>query len=179
MLAASQIATRLCAACGMCCNGVLFYSIALQDSDSPRALEKVGLRVKRRRGGLHVLQPCPAHQKSQCGIYNDRPARCRDFHCRQLLAVFAGTTGEADAMEKINKAGELVARVRELFRRLGDDREHRDFSTRFGAIFTPPLTPGPDAENLREELRMAMDALNAFLDEHFRPGPPTGQDPQT
>ncbi|MCX6967540.1 MAG: hypothetical protein NTZ46_07120 [Verrucomicrobia bacterium] len=32
----SSAASRLCAACGICCNGVMFYKVRLQSNDVPR-----------------------------------------------------------------------------------------------------------------------------------------------
>ena len=71
-------------------------------------------------------------------------------------------------MEKITEARSRVDRVRELFHKLGDTREHRAFSTRFAAIFTPPLDPTPGTDGLREELRLAMQELDYVLNRDFR-----------
>jgi Fe-S-cluster containining protein len=173
MIDSSDAATRLCAACGMCCNGVLFYSMRLQREDSARKLAILGLRAKSRQGGLQIPQPCPAHQDNCCTIYADRPARCRQFDCRQLLAVADGSSTEAAALEKITEAKSRVDRVRALFHQLGDTREHRAFSTRFAAIFTPPLDPAPGTDALRNDLRLAMQELDYVLNRDFRTEPPT------
>ena len=166
----SESATRLCAACGMCCNGVLFHGMAVQPEDSLRALSAKGLKARRRDGELQFQQPCPAHNNNCCGIYEDRPQRCRVFACRQLGAVSNGTISEDDAMEKIQEARRRSDRVRELLAMLGDDRKTRPLATRCVGIFTPPLDPSPYAEALREELRGAMTALEEVLAKDFRTG---------
>ena len=167
----SESATRLCAACGMCCNGVLFHGMAVQPEDSLRALSAKGLKARRRDGELQFQQPCPAHNNNCCGIYEDRPQRCRVFACRQLEAVSNGTISEDDAMEKIQEARRRSDRVRELLAMLGDDRKTRPLATRCAGIFTPPMDPSPPAEALREELRDAMTALEEVLAKDFRTGP--------
>lgn len=178
-----EASARLCAACGMCCNGVMFHSVRLQPGDSARKLAALGLKLK--SGKSHFPQPCPAHQESCCAIYAHRPARCRIFSCRQLDGVASGTITEAAARGKILEAASWVARVRELFHRAGDVREHKAFATRYAAIFTPPLDPSPPADCLRGELASAMDALEQLLAKDFRtaaaaaPGSePDGRDPR-
>ena len=37
---------RLCLACGLCCNGVLFRDVELQDGDDLEALQKLGLTIR-------------------------------------------------------------------------------------------------------------------------------------
>ncbi|MEI6278278.1 MAG: YkgJ family cysteine cluster protein [Verrucomicrobiae bacterium] len=163
--ARDEAAMRLCAACGMCCSGVMFHSVRLQPGDSARELAALGLKVKR---GTHIPQPCPAHRGSCCGIYGRRPARCRLFVCRQIRAVAAGSVSEAAALEKIREAMRRVERVRDLFRLAGDAREHKAFATRHEAIFTGPLDPSPPAARLRADLASAMAGLERILTENFR-----------
>ena len=167
----SESAARLCSACGMCCNGVLFHGIAVQPADSLPSMAAKGLKAKRRDGELQFLQPCPAHDGNCCRIYANRPQRCRAFACRQLEGVFNGQILESAAMEKIQEARMRSDRVRELLEMLGDDRKNRPLATRCAGIFTPPLDPSPHAEALREELRGAMTALEAMLANHFRTAP--------
>lgn len=162
-------AERLCAACGMCCNGVLFHGMAVQPEDQLRALLAKGIKTRRRDGELQFLQPCPAHVGNCCRIYKDRPQRCRAFDCRQLLAVSAGEITEAHAMIKIKEARKGSDRVRELLALLGDERAHRPLATRCAGVFTPPLDPSPEAEALREKLQEAMSDLQKMLAKDFRP----------
>ena len=104
----SSASARLCAACGMCCDGVLFHSVELQPGDSPRQLAALGLKLRSKKGVAFFLQPCSAHREvgstCSCAIYDQRPARCRLFNCRQLLGVASGETTETDALGKIRTA---------------------------------------------------------------------------
>jgi len=165
-----ESAARLCAACGMCCNGVLFHGMVVQPGDSLRALAAKGLRAKRRDGELQFLQPCPAHADNCCRIYAERPKRCRVFTCRQLEGVLKGEIPEDAAMEKIHEARRRSDQVRELLKMLGDERTNRPLATRCAGVFTPPLDPSPQAEAWRAELRSAMESLEETLATDFRPG---------
>lgn len=150
----------------MCCNGVLFFSVRLQPADSARRLEKLGLKIKRRSDGLHMLQPCPGHTGSSCRVYEHRPERCRLFVCRQILRVEAGEIPEGEAYENIATALSLTARVKALLQRVGDTREHKALATRYETALTPPLDPGTSPE--RETLTSAMAELEDFLAREFR-----------
>jgi hypothetical protein len=155
-------AARLCAACGMCCDGVLFHSVALQPGDSARALSALGLKIKR-RGGAHFLQPCSAHQNSCCTIYDQRPTRCRLFNCRQLLRVGTGEISEAMALDKIREAREQIHRVNALMHRTGETNPNRGLAQRCANALTAPVrTP------LHNELETAMSELEELLQNNFR-----------
>lgn len=161
----SDAATRLCAQCGMCCNGVLFFSARLQAEDEPRKLEKLGLKIKRRADGPHLLQPCVAHTGTRCRVYEHRPARCRLFVCGQLRAVEAGTITETEAAEKIAEAQSRLGRVRRLLLEAGETRAHKALVTRYESVFIEPCE-APAA--LRDELKVAMSDLESLLQADFR-----------
>jgi hypothetical protein len=74
-------AERLCTACGMCCNGVLFEIVRLQPQDSIKELEKLGMQVNRRKTEPYFKQPCRMLDGCSCTIYEQRPTRCRRFEC--------------------------------------------------------------------------------------------------
>ncbi len=162
----SETASRLCAACGMCCNGVLFFSVRLQSGDSARQLDALGLKIKRRADGPHLLQPCAGHTGSGCSVYDDRPARCRLFVCRQLLRWEAGEITEGEVLAKIAEARERNDRVRLLLEAAGDTRDHKALAARYETVFTPPL----DAETsaVRDALTEAMQQLEELLTRDFR-----------
>lgn len=165
----------LCSKCGMCCNGVMFDGMRVQEGDSERGLVALGLKLKRRGGKPYFLQPCAAHRGGSCAIYEDRPVRCRVFECRQLKLVEMGCASEDEALAKIEEAVRRVARVRELFRELGDDREHKAFSVRLAGVRTPPMDDSPKARERREALETEMAGLENLLSRDFRTEPAEGQ----
>ena len=166
----SSAASRLCAACGMCCNGVMFDLVRLQPGDSTRALVMLGLKVKRKRGQSHIVQPCTAHCESQCSIYAARPERCRVFECRQLQRVAAGEISETMALEKIGEAVQLVAEISALLLRVGGTNANRALSQRCETAKAEPLDPSADAAAVetRNRIVCAKRELDALLDQEFR-----------
>jgi len=161
---------NLCSQCGLCCNGVMFHTVRLQVSDSPKALSALGLKLKRKKGANYILQPCPAWQDAQCSIYAARPERCRLFECRQLQRVAAGEITETAALGKIREVQRQVAQLSELLARAGATNAKRPLSKRCEKIMAEPLdsTSDPAAVALREAVARAMQGLNAVLDADFR-----------
>lgn len=165
-----DISARLCGACGMCCDGVLFHSVELQPGENPRRLSALGLKLRRKKGVEFFLQPCSAHREENgscsCTIYAERPTRCRLFNCRQILSVESGNASEAGAMEKIRNARSQVARVNELIARLGESNPARSLAHRVANALT--LAEGAERTELHDELDAAMRGLEAFLAKEFR-----------
>ncbi len=158
-------AARLCAACGMCCDGVLFHAVVLQPGDSRRAIAALGLKVKRDGDGRFFRQPCAAHQRSSCVIYDERPERCRAFACRQLREMTAGETSEEAAFARVGAARREVARVRALMDRIVETNPRRALAQRYANAMTDAP---PDAAPVRAELEAAMNALEQRLERDFR-----------
>jgi Fe-S-cluster containining protein len=115
-----EAASRLCTACGMCCNGVLFEIVRLQPQDSVKELEKLGMQINRRKTQPYFKQPCRFLNDCTCTIYEQRPTRCRRFECLQLKLLADGEITEEQAAAKINEAKALVQRIHELLAEAGD-----------------------------------------------------------
>lgn len=166
----SSISARLCGACGMCCDGVLFHSVELRADDNPRQLGALGLKIRRKKGVEFFLQPCAAHRVEgdtcSCAIYAERPTRCRVFNCRQILAVESGSTTEEDAAEKIRDARSLVARVLQIMGQVGETNPSRSLAHRVANALTMP--EGTSRTPLHHELDSAMRELEGFLAKEFR-----------
>src|SRR4051812_31950867 len=130
----SSAASRLCTACGLCCNGVMFHTVRLQPGDSAKELTALGLKLKRKNKQNYILQPCPAYKGSQCSIYQYRPERCRLFECRQLKRVGAGEISESAALEKIRDVQRRVEVVNELMAQAGATNVKRPLSKRWEKV---------------------------------------------
>ena len=163
-------ATRLCADCGLCCNGVLFHSVELQPLDEPKELLSLGLKLKKKRKQVFILQPCPAHKKACCSIYAQRPQRCRLFECRQLLLVRSGEITENDAMGKISAAKTRIAWVDELLCLAGSTNRRRSLKRRHQKVLDEPPneSDGIGTAALCERLAGAMRELEEALERDFR-----------
>ncbi len=172
----NPVASPLCQACGLCCNGVLFHTVRLQADDSPRELAALGLRLKRKRGENHLLQPCPAFCTTECSIYPQRPVRCRLFECRQLKGVASGEITEETARERIREVQRRVERLEELSRRADGRPRKGPLSKRCETALGEPfdMTTHPEWVGQREELARGLEALDAILDAEFRLPPGDG-----
>jgi hypothetical protein len=115
-----EAASRLCTACGMCCNGVLFEIVRLQPQDSVKELAKLGMQINRRKTQPYFKQPCRFINDCTCMIYEQRPTRCRRFECLQLKLLAAEEITEEEAAAKIAEAKTLVQRIHELLAEAGD-----------------------------------------------------------
>ena len=160
-------ATRLCAVCGLCCNGVMFHSVELQATDRPKELLSLGMKLKKKRRRNFFRQPCPAHKDSRCSIYEQRPQRCRLFECRQLLLVRSGEITETSALETILEEKKRIAGVENLLDLAGATNRRRSLKRRHQKVLDEP-PDGADVEPLRERLTEAMRQLEEVLERDFR-----------
>jgi Fe-S-cluster containining protein len=119
----TPLTDTLCLQCGLCCNGVLFADVRPER----------GNRSPLFAGRSRVSQPCPAFDSGDCtcGIYADRPARCRKFECKQLLGVSAGKISTSAALKKIRAARKLAAKAELLLTKLGFNDEKLPLRRRF------------------------------------------------
>lgn len=166
----TSAATRLCTACGLCCNGVMFHTVRLQSNDSAPELSALGIKLKRKNRQDWLLQPCPAYQGGQCSIYARRPERCRLFECRQLQRVGKGEITEAMALQKIGEVQRRAAQLDALSRRADGSSRKGPLSKRCDTALAEPFdaTTHPELVGQREELARGMAELEAMLDEDFR-----------
>lgn len=166
----SSVASRLCASCGMCCDGVMFHFVNLQPGDSVKTLAKLGLKVARKRKQDCIVQPCPMHTDGRCMIYEARPVRCRMFECQQLHRVAAGGATEAAALAKIAEAKILVAKIKGLLATLESSNPKQPLRKQCENVLSDSPDPftAEAIERAREQLGCATADLDALLDEHFR-----------
>ncbi|MBB5036855.1 YkgJ family cysteine cluster protein [Prosthecobacter dejongeii] len=155
-------ASRLCLACGMCCNGVLFHIVRLQQVDSVKRLESLGLKINRKKKEPYFNQPCRFLEDCTCQIYNDRPSRCRLFECQQIKKLSSEETSENQALEIIALAKSKVARVEHLLHECGNETHGRPLLERCQEGVTK--TGGV----AKRELCEAAQELHDFLNVHFR-----------
>lgn len=163
-------ASELCAACGLCCNGVLFQRVQILPTDCPSDYLSIGLKLKKKKKKLYIQQPCPAHKGTQCSIYAQRPQRCRLFECRQIRKLSSGEITEKEARDRIKEALRRVEEIRQFLRDAGETCARRPLSKCCDKVLLDP-DECPDAAGVPMSkgklLKMNLE-LNAFLDEEFR-----------
>jgi hypothetical protein len=158
-------AARLCAECGLCCNGAMFHMVILQPGENPRALAALGLKIKRKHSLAYMPQPCRAHSGGCCTVYEQRPQRCRIFECRTLTRLTKDEITEHAAMEKIHEARSKLARVENLLADAGETRAEHPLSKRCENIIAD-TDPHPPA--FREALAAALSDFDSLLEADFR-----------
>ena len=166
-------ASRLCTACGMCCDGTMFQIVKLQPGDSAAELGRLGLKIRSRGGAFHMEQPCAALKELRCTVYDKRPTRCRLFHCQQLRLLETNETTETAAMSLILKARAQVAQVRDLIEQNGLREDGQALQDRFERVMSTPVdaTLEPELAEVREALDQAMRQLRLVINREFRPPP--------
>lgn len=152
--------------CGMCCNGALFQSVALQPADSEDELAAAGLKLERQKDVVFFRQPCSALEDCDCRVYEKRPSRCREFVCKLIAGLDAGEISEAEAGRVIRTATDLRKRLIGLLELSGDNDDGLPLATRYKKTLERPA----DISSMKTRARL-MVAANSFaelLEERFR-----------
>ena len=166
----------LCAACGFCCNGVIFANVKLQPGDDASRLRELGLSLKQTKAGagsaVRFAQPCAAHEGCRCSIYPNRPKYCRQFDCLLLQSVKAGSLDPNTALRVIRRAKKRVAEIRQLLVELGDAQEQKPLRTRFREVCRrlEGSSCGAGEAQVFGRLSLAVHNLNLLLAERFYSG---------
>ena len=159
-----SLTDTLCTQCGLCCDGSLFADVELAGRAEATRLEVMGLEVEEGdRGGGLLLLPCRALHGRRCGIYAHRPECCRTFECRLLQETRRGTVTVERALDRITKAHEGIARVKELLRRLGQRDERLSLKERCAEALAGATGPSPVVRRTRDELEAAMSSVERLI----------------
>jgi len=131
--------SQLCPKCGLCCNGVLFADVELRKGDDAQRLAELGLWLEKKGRQQAFAQPCAGFDGKLCGIYAERPKRCRTFECGLLKRVQAGGLGAAVALEIIAQTKQQVEKVCELLHCTGSDDQRLALSQRYRRAMSEPV----------------------------------------
>ena len=160
---------QLCPNCGLCCDSTLFADVELRAGDDAKRLKKLGLTLgKKGRGKLAFAQPCACFDGKLCGIYGDRPKRCRLFECGLLKRIKADEMSAGAALKKSAAAKQRAGAVRDLLRQSGQRDESLALTHRYAEVMSAPidLSGEADAER-RGELMLAVSDLMTLLERGF------------
>lgn len=157
----TPLTDTLCLQCGLCCNGVLFADVRPEPGDESPLFA----------GRSRVNQPCPAFNLDTCAcaIYRERPVRCRQFECHQLLGVRAGEITPEAALKRIRTTRKLAAKVEKLLTELGHNNLKLPLSRRFKKCQRAAETGGLTAEQFGTlaDLQLAVHELTRLLARDF------------
>ena len=178
----ADVSSRLCLACGLCCDGTLFADVELQPGDSAERLRALGQKLRRGKDSTgnsvqKFSQPCPAlGPDCRCAFYADRPTRCREFDCAVLRSVQSGELTPEAALRRIRHARKQRDAVRSALAALGNEEVARPLSQRFQrakrALEAGEVPEGRTWEEAAEafgELTLAVSALQFTLSREFYP----------
>lgn len=104
-----MIEAKLCAECGLCCNGSLFADVELTPRECDR-MEAMGFNGSD-DGEALIVQPCGALRGTRCGIYQFRPRCCRTFECRILQEAKRGIITLSQAKARVAEAKKAIAEM--------------------------------------------------------------------
>jgi len=169
------VATELCNACGLCCNGAIFANVKLRLGDDQARLTKSGLPIIAGRGTHRTagfLQPCVAHDGCKCSIYSSRPVYCRQFECALLKRVNAAKLEKIEALKTINLARALLAKILRALHELGEADDTLSHRIRFkkASAKMQRLEPRHPNAGVFADLTLAVHDLDLVLAESFYPG---------
>jgi Fe-S-cluster containining protein len=161
---------QLCPNCGLCCDSTLFADVELRAGDDAKRLAKLGLTIEQKpKTKLAFAQSCACFDGKLCGIYADRPKRCRTFECGLLKRVQAGELHADAALKTIAKTKLQAEAVRGLLRQLGQNDERLAMTKRYTEAMSAPidLAKAEDDSERRGELMLAVDELMRRLQREF------------
>jgi len=143
--------------------------VELRKGDDSAALKKAGITLfQKTKTKLAFSQPCACFDGKLCGIYHDRPARCRAFECGLLKKVAAGDLAASAALKKIREAKKRAATVRELLRDSGQHDERMALTHRYSEVMCSPIDFADEGSaERRGELMLAVAELMQMLEQDF------------
>jgi hypothetical protein len=160
---------QLCPNCGLCCNGVLFADVELRKGDDARRLAGLGLSLEKKGRKQAFTQPCACFDGKLCGIYAERPLRCRTFECGLLKRVQVGELGANAALKTIARARRQIGKVRGFLRKLGLHDERLALTECYRQAMGAPvdLSAGKASAGLSGKLMLAFRDLMRTLQSEF------------
>ena len=163
----------LCRTCGLCCRGVWFSHVKLDESEIESA-RRVGLSIEIVDDQSQFQQPCVLHDGKGCTAYQTwRPRRCVEYRCSLLNRFDAGEVTFDEARRHVITARAIADRVQNEAGPIAGGLLGSAFLNRLEA------TPGGDIKGvppLSPMTKLDAVALRIYFDKHFRNGkPPTRQ----
>lgn len=163
-------ASNLCQQCGLCCKGLLFEYVSFGERELKNV--EVGAFKVKESGKKALPHPCQFLDGTSCGIYADRPSRCRSFACISRQQVLNGE-------KTLDQGSVIVAEVQRLLAQLGsigDEAPDVDYRTvgfrKFCEKFAKSIDKKLNKRNMPTETEQKVVSLCfdiiKIIDRHFR-----------
>lgn len=149
---------HLCTNCGMCCDGTLFEYVEIEPDERAQVSSLFDLTDGEK--GPVFLQPCPHTVARVCTAYDNRPATCRAYRCKTLIALETGDITRPEALRRVEEA----LHARETVRPFMTEGEtmFRARQRRAAIASEPERVPGA------LQFVLKLTALDLMLDRYFR-----------
>lgn len=157
-----SLASKLCLACGMCCDGTLYDHAKVHEGEIAQT-EQAGFKVRQvDRQRAIFLFPCHNLDDKSCTAYDSwRPKVCSSFFCELQKQTAAGKYTEAEAMGIIADAQSCRAQIMES---LPEGSPFSAARQKMNAISNSNAVMAPE----EARLVVRMFVLDRLLDKHFR-----------
>lgn len=144
--------SNICVACNMCCDGTLFGYVEISEGEQA-ALGSL-CTTREVRGSLGLVQRCAQlGANGACGVYSARPQKCRDYDCKVIRRLDAGTLDAA-------RADRIVAQSKAL-----RDMAMQALSAELPEAYLPQDPPNP--RRLMNALQRAKQEGAAISDQGY------------
>jgi hypothetical protein len=97
----------LCLACGLCCDGTLFYGVLLKPDDDITPLKAASMNIVSDDASTLLKLRCAAYKNCTCTVYANRPQGCQTYKCELLKRLEQDDISQQSALEIINKTKSL------------------------------------------------------------------------
>jgi uncharacterized protein len=161
---------RLCGNCGMCCSGVLFIDVKMQDAQESLTLLKQGVELEQHEDVHYLVQPCSClGEGNHCHIYPQRPKLCAAFECSLLSELKTGQRDESECNEIIEATREKVHALNDILMKLGNKETDVPLFLRTEETLSQPwdLSASDAINELRNQLFKHAAELTASIDQQF------------
>jgi len=150
----------LCTACGLCCDGTLFWFARLFRKDDLEAMRALGIVVD--ESAMRFGLPCPCLEDKRCSVYQTRFVVCRRFECGLLSRVSGGAMPLDEALRLVEFATKLAGQIRWELSRTG-------ISTGVALHSAVTVWRQEHGTDSRLRVNLLFGALEALRQEQFLP----------
>ena len=166
----AQDASNLCQQCGLCCTGLLFEYVSFKEHELQNV--DVGAYKMNKPGKRALTHPCQFLDGTSCGIYIDRPSKCRSFACISRQKVLNGTIA-------LDEGNSVVAEIQGLLLQLASIGEEtpgldyqtigfRKFCEKFAKSIDKKLNKGTLPTETEQKVVSLCFEIIKIIDRHFR-----------
>lgn len=163
-------ASQLCQECGLCCTGLLFEYVSFSDQELKNV--KLGSYKTKESGKRSLPHPCQFLDGTTCGIYIDRPSRCRSYACISRQQVLNGEKGLEEGRARVTDIQHLLDQLVPISKQVsGDDFRDigfRKFCEKFIKTIERKLNKDIMPSEQEQKAVLLCFEIVKIIDRHFR-----------